>query len=332
MTGSSLCASDGFRRFCGVVRGGLRRLLAPTGSSMRRRCLAVGFGGLLAALVVVPVAFALLVPVGVKTSGAREQSPAASGSWLGWSQNAARHPHRFNYNAYVQDGANPRVKVNLRGTGYAGGFDGTLFAFQRVLRGNGDIKLYDVVSHARPAVPDGVNTPGFEYAPTLSSGWMLFGRYSTATRVDRVILRSMTTSERRSLDMHSGLRLTPGQVNGDWAVWGGEAPTFYATVHSYQISTDTRRTVPLPVGKAQYAPSVASDGRVFYVRGAPLCGKHAVIREWAPAPSSINTALVALPPGYDVFKTYFDESTSTLYFDRYNCASGGLNIYKVAVP
>ena len=305
---------------------------------MRRRWMVFGFGGLLAALVVVQVAFALLTPVGVKTSPAKEFSPAAAGSWLGWSQNTLAHPTHFN--TYVQDGANPPVKVNLLGSvADTGGFDGTLFAYQRVLNGNSDIKLYDVVSQARPAVPTGVNTILWEYDPTISSGWLLFGRenFKVSPQVDRVILRSMTTTETRVLDrvlveMGPSGHLFPGQVNGDFAVWGGLTRTAIPTVRRYQISTDMRGPVPLPIGKVQHAPSVASDGRVFYVRSDPPCGKRVVIREWAPAPSAIDTALVALPQGYDVSDTYFDESTSTLYFERLNCGTGGRNIYKVVIP
>ncbi len=45
---------------------------------------------------------------------------------------------------------------------------------------------------------------------------------------------------------------------------------------------------------------------------------------------------MVFPPGYDSLKTYYDESTSTLYYDRVKCTNGdwvgAWNIYKVVIP
>jgi hypothetical protein len=229
------------------------------------------------------------------------------------------------------------------------------------LRGNSDIKLYNAATETRPSLPDGVNSVDWEYSPTLSNQWLLFARVRNHN--ETLLLHNLATHERRELDQRCcgghehpeilrtvGRDLMPGQVNGDFAVWQGMVLTRYglstvSVVRRYQISIDTRRVLPQPVGKWQYSPAAASDGRVFYVRSGDACistdgsaclssscGHQVVIREWAPTPDALDLALVALPPGRDISKTYFDESNSTLYYDQYNCSTGGSNIYKVVIP
>jgi hypothetical protein len=231
-----------------------------------------------------------------------------------------------------------RIKVNTSGVAYAGGIDGTTFIYQHVGFGQSNIALYDFVTPAH-STPSGVNTKAWEWSPSISGDWILFGRQNlTVTPVsDHVILHSELGGVTHVLDTQVGApdrTLTPGQVNGDYATWDRYTPsTHTGTVRRYQISTLHTFTVPLPAGKIQYASSVDPAGDIFYVRSGIGCGKQVVVRQNVPGGSDV--ALAALPAGYDVFKTFaVDEGggVTTVYFDRFNCATGkGADIFKLTL-
>ena len=167
-------------------------------------------------------------------------------------------------------------------------------------------------------------------AAGVIAAWSSAGSNSTSTANE---LSSVT----HVLDAQVGRPdrfLSPGQVNGDFATWDRYTPsTQSGTVRRFQISTLTTVKVPLPIGKIQYASSTNPSGTIFYVRSGLACGKKVVIREDVPGVS--DTALAALPAGYDIYRTFaVDEGggVTSLYFDRFNCATGaGWNIYKLTI-
>jgi hypothetical protein len=185
----------------------------------------------------------------------------------------------------------------------------------------------------------GVNTLNYEWQPTISGPWMLFGRASLHVRPvsDHIVLHNAITPETRVLDQQVGIPdrlLSPGQVNGDFATWDRYTyATHTGNVFRYQISTLTTFKVPIPVGKIQYASSTNPTGDVFYVRSSIGCGKQVVIREDVPGVSDV--ALAVMPAGYDIVRTFaVDEGggVTSLYFDRFNCATGnGYDIYKLTI-
>ncbi len=304
---------------------------------VRRWRLGIGVAAL-AALSTASLAWAtLLTPTLVLGGTGNQLYPSATpaGTFVGFSAN---RPGANLYDAYVKPSGGAPIKVNRSGTGYTGGFDGTIFIYQHVVGSQSDIGLYDTGSTAH-TLPTGVNTAAWEWSPTLSGDWILFGRRNLNSKPisDRVVLRNELTSETRILEEQitaPDKLLTPGQVNGDYASWDRWV---YAartgTVVRYQISAQTKFTVPRPAGKIQYASSVDPAGDLFYVRSGLGCGKQVVIRENVPGVSDVTLATV--PAGFDVFKTYaVDEGggTTSLYFDRFNCATGkGGNVYKVTI-
>jgi hypothetical protein len=228
-----------------------------------------------------------------------------------------------------------RVQVTRRGQTYDGGFDGTTLIYQQAFRRRGvsDIHLYDAVSRAR-SEPDGVNTRAWEYEPTMSNDVILFGR--DTRRREKVLLRDEDTQTTTVLVNRRLTRRSvtdPGQINGDWVTWSHFSfRSRVGNVFRYQISAHQGSTIPRPAGFAQYAPSMAPNGTMFYVRARTGCGHHVIIRE--NVPGEADMAIHRVPAGFDVFKTFVvDEGGGefSVYFDQASCSGHGSNIYKLTV-
>jgi hypothetical protein len=288
------------------------------------------------ALVVASVAYALLTPQPVISALGRQYEPAADqgGAHIAYVQNSAAHPNHWD--VYVKS-ASGRVKVNPTGQGFVGGIDGTTLIFQQVVNGQSNLRLYNLSSPAL-SVPSGVNTTAWEWNPTISGDWILFGRENPNVRPisDRIVLHNTNTNETRVLMTQVGSPdwvLYADQVNGDYASWTRFVPrTSTEDVFRYQISTGHLLKLARPVGKDQYSSAVAADGTVYYVRAGQSCGANAVLRQNVPGAS--DTALATLPAGYDVTKMFLvDEGGGvfSLYFDRSKCSTGAADIYKVTI-
>jgi hypothetical protein len=250
---------------------------------------------------------------------------------------------RHLYDAYVKPFGVSRSRINPAGTtAFTGGIDGTgtTLVYQQISSSTGqsNLKLYDLGS-AIITTPQGVNTPNYEWQPTISGNWILFGRANLNVRPvsDHIVLHNQTAADTRVLDQQVGppdRLLSPGQVNGDFATWDRYTyATHTGNVFRYQISTPTTIKVPRPTGKIQYASSTNPTGAIFYVRSGIGCGKQVVIREDVPGVSDVGLAV--MPAGYDIVRTFaVDEGggVTSLYFDRFNCATGrGYNIYKLTI-
>lgn len=309
--------------------------------SIRRGRVALGVTGLSVVLTTTSMAWATLLTPTLVAGGPGNQvsaTAAPGAAYIAYSASRPGHPSLFD--AYSRPLGVPRVKVNPAGTtAFTGGIDGNTLIYQQISSGGqSDIKLYNLSS---PGIttPLGVNTPNYEWQPTISGNWVLFGRANLHVRPvsDHIVIHNQVAADTRVLDQQVGAPdrlLSPGQVNGDFVTWDRYT---YATntgnVFRYQISTPTTFKVPLPAGKIQYASSTNPTGDVFYVRSGSGCGKQVVIREDVPGVSDV--ALAAMPAGYDIVRTFaVDEGggVTSLYFDRFNCASGGgYDIYKLTV-
>jgi Tol biopolymer transport system component len=237
---------------------------------------------------------------------------------------------------YVKPAGTPRYKLNKRGQGFAGGIDGSTLIWQSLRNGQSDLRLFDLAGHTG-SVPAGVNTRRWEFWPTISGDWILYGQIWGSRPLNwRVILHDTNTSETRILDERVNrphTQVTPGQVNGDYATWASyNSRTRVSNVFLYQISTATTTKLPRPTGKSQDYPSVTPAGTVFYTRGGLGCGKHVVLHEYA---AGVDTAMAVLPTGYDVFTKTFavDEGAgvTSVYFDRVQCSTGKSHVYKITV-
>src|SRR6476646_11058365 len=112
--------------------------------------LGAGAGLFLVGLVSAGVAGATLVtPQPVVTAKGRQfiASATPGGTYLAYDQSRPGHPNQFD--VYVKPAGVPRFRVNHRGLAYGGGIDGTTRIYQSVRNGQADLRLFDVVPHAR---------------------------------------------------------------------------------------------------------------------------------------------------------------------------------------
>ena len=295
-----------------------------------------------AVVVVVTTALVSLIPGSgegatehpVRTTSAGEFQPARGPSHFGWEQNTKGQPNH--YDAFVQADGGAPVRVNSgRANAAMGGIDGDKLVYQQYRKGRSDLFLYNLTTGVRSRLPGKVNTRLWEYWPSISGPWVLFGRLNKSNDRRLLILHNLDSGGRRVLHRIRGADafIGPGQVNGDYAVWWRCPNTGRCQVYRYQISTGAKTKMPNP-GKYQRAPSVNAEGTVFLARGAKGCGGQVQIVKIAPDRS--ETVLTKFPPALDTRDTYAytDERGIThVYYERFGCGrKTGSDIYEVMDP
>jgi hypothetical protein len=276
-------------------------------------------------------------PVPVKVSVRNEIYPAFGGEYFTWSK--SRRSTSSPFDAYLQRGTNPAVKLNAKGTqGYAGGTDGVRVAYQEATGVKSDIRLFDVATSHRSS-PKGVNTKRWEWRPSISGNWLLFNRgmiFSSA--LQQVLLKNLVTGETRVLDSvknrNAGLQV--GQVNGNYAVWMRcQAAT--CNVFRYDIVAATKTQIPSS-GKVQYSPSVSAAGTTYFGRSGANCGESVELVKVTL--TGVTSVLYALPGGKDFQSTFAAAvpgggpppagiSTTRVFFDIGSCRPARVDIYSV---
>ena len=289
-----------------------------------------------AALSLVPVAYALLGQHGVKTTRLYERYPAAASAggtkYFAWSQNSRAHPSHSD--AYLKRGSQPRVKLNTKGFGYLGGIDPPMVAYQQVVRGNSNIKLYNADTHIRSNPPSGVNTSAWEWEPSISGEWLLYGRQSNASSNQRVILRNLPSGVETILDESFSFR-EPGQVNGDYAVWIRCDAS--CDVVRRQISSETNTVLEEPSATTyQYGAGVTSTGIVYTARGGKACGNAKIVRYFGVSDPAGGTVVADLPNHQDIDNGYVRENADgsvDFFYNRYLCNDDSVaDIYRIHDP
>ena len=288
----------------------------------------VGFGGgnLVFTLDAAPLP---LLPL--RTTMAQEVVPSADETHLAWSQ----YPRRGGLvTLYMQAPGDPRVRVNrARTSAWSGGFEGDTFVYQEARGRQSNIHLYDVPTGIRSAPAAGVNTPAWEWRPTMSGDQLLYGRSLVNQRIDLVLLRNLTTGGTRVLDRirwRNGINL-PGQVNGNYAVWARCERFCNVFIHDIAAATTTKIGNP---GSYQYAPSVTSDGTMYFVRSGRTCGSVSRLMR-RPPPLGPGKVVAPLPWGQDISTTYALENadgTTTVLFGRIRCRADMRDVFSVLDP
>jgi hypothetical protein len=290
-----------------------------------------------AALVAAPVAYALLAQQPVRTTRLYEQLPAAQAAsgvnYFAWTQNSVAHPRRND--AFLKRGAQARVKLNTVGHGYLGGIDAPLVVYQQVYRGQSNLKIYNADTHARSNPPDGVNTTDWEWEPSISGDWLLYGRQDNQTNTQWIYLRSLSSTTEVKLDEGFTFRQA-GQVNGDYAVWTRCESS--CDVVRRQISTTTDTVLPKPTATTdQYGAAVTSTGVVYVARSGHGCGSGGVkiVRHFGPSDPANGTVIAALGTGRDLWSAYARENADgsvDVFYDRYGCRTNAGDIFRVRDP
>jgi hypothetical protein len=290
----------------------------------------------LAAAATVPAAAAVLSDEPVRATPANELKASADGDqgYLAWSQNSAAHPNH--YDAYVSlHGATP-VKVNLAGTsGWNGGIDGNRLIYQQVRYGQSDLRIFDLTGHTR-TTPANVNTLLWEWRPTISGDWILFGRenFRATPSQEWVVLHNVATGQSITLAHTTNGSSAPGQVNGDFATYM-TCGTAACNVFRYQISSGLIVKMPNPRLRIQYAPSVSSNGTVYYASSGPACGQDVHLLRFTPGSSSVASLLARFPSGADLDSSYVDDRANGdrfLFHDRGACSRNNQSIYRFIDP
>jgi hypothetical protein len=291
--------------------------------------------------VVAAVALAASTPVPVKTTPRNEVGPAAGADWLVWSRGRERGTAPFDL--FAQHAADPAFKVNPKGTqAYGGGIDGTRLLYQ-LIRGRfatlSDLRLFNLQTRRRLALPAGINTKTWECCGTISGDWILFSRgraYGTARQL--ILLRNLVTGEQRVLDSlrsRNGL-VTAGQINGNYAVWGRCDPYPQCVIYRYDLSTATATALPTVPAKVPYSPSINPYGTVYYLRSTTGCGKSVELVKQALV--GLPEVLASLPQGRDGDVSYaYSEPpdptsgvlTTHVYYDTIICRKRTWDIYRV---
>jgi len=284
---------------------------------------------------------------GVRVTRANETYPAAGvdpatgDTYLAWAQ--SRPGHRHLYDAYLQRNGGPRIKLNTRGIGWTFGLDPATHqvAYQQDRNGDSNIRIYDAATGQRDRLDARVNTPAWEYQPSVSGPWLVFGRLNARARPDvrTLVLYNMDTGERRVLDSFTGNIdhgwIDDGQVNGDWVVWQKATHGTSWDVYRYQISTGTTELVPRPAGRYDYVPAVAPDGTMYFARSGNGCAVLATFRRYDT--NGVLTSLGRLPAGRDAayhsFVSQLPDGSRRLYYDSLRCSRRPINfnIYRTEV-
>jgi hypothetical protein len=274
-----------------------------------------------------------LKPIGVRTMPAYEDTPAAGPDHFAWAKWGPRTGGFWD--ARVQPEVGGSFALNRGSTnGFLGGFDGDTVVYQEARGKQSSIVFFDLPSRTRSNPPPGVNTRLWEWHPTLSGDWILFGRRDFRARIDRVILRNLTTGETRIVNQ---IRTGPnrgseaGQVNGNHAVWYSCTPR--CRVYRHDIAAMTTTVVPNPGAHHAYNPSVTPDGTVYFTRSGRGCG--VAVRLVRASPDGATTVLTPIPRPWDSFHTYAlanDDGTTSVFYDRRHCRTGASDIFKVIDP
>ena len=249
-----------------------------------------------------------------------EYQPVRGDNFLAWQQNTRRSPGHYDVFARPIGGGG-QFKVNAPGTNGANGdIDGDVLVYQQFRFKRSDLKFFDLADRSRSSPPANVNTDQWEYWPSISGDRLLFARlYGSGLR--RLFLFDLATSDAQRLAEVRGRNafLAPGQVNGDYAVWSACPSANVCNVTRYFIPDGTKETIPND-GTRQHAPSVTSDGTVYFARSNTRCGGS--VKLVRRTPNGNETVLWRIQSGDEIgsTKAYTDrEGATTLLFDQFDC-------------
>jgi hypothetical protein len=293
-----------------------------------------------------PAAWAVLAEQRVVATTLDESIPAADWSadgtagYLAYSRNSLAAPKA--YHAYLRttrNGVTKEIRLNTRGSGWAGGVDAPLVVYQQVVGDDSNVKFYDIATRTRSNPLPGLNTFNWEWHPTISGDWILFGRRTfSAPRSDVVLLVNRLSGIGRILSSATRFGLSPGQVNGNWAVFARCITLCNVFLHNIEAETTIRLARPDPDSDDpvhQYSPAVAPDGTVYLIRGFAHCADALSIVRYGADDPSTGTVIATVPRGRYVLTTFVRAGTdgsTELFYDRLSCRNDKGDIYKVVDP
>jgi hypothetical protein len=306
--------------------------------SLRGRLLLVAIAGTVVSGAT--MAWAGFGPVLVKGGAGDQSQPTVNGTTLGYSANSSARPRH--YDAFVEPIAGgARTKVNApRSVGFMGHFSNDVsgqLIFQQI-KAYSDVMLYDVDTGTRTQPPAGVNTRLWEWSPSMSPGFLFFGRNSFRTRTSpwKVVLFNRGTQASKVLDSvtYRCQCIWPGQVTDEYATW--TKCTNACNVWYYDIvNGGAPAKVPNPEGRIQYYGGASEDsGSIYYASAGPgsTCGNDLYLMRWNPVLGGAATMVTPVTGGdiADPMYVYADGTNDDVYLSRGRCTdSFPKDIFKV---
>ena len=245
-----------------------------------------------------------------------------------------------NATAYAAPLGDPdsRTRLNATGTrGYTGGFDpGTeTVIYQQASGDRSNIFLYDLDTSTRTNLSPTVNTERWEYAPRISTAFVLFGRVRIGAPEAKLLLWDRAGDSLTVLDSATAGEesIHAGVVGERYATWTRCTRRTCLAMY-YDSATDETKRVPPVDRKPQYAPAIdEATGQIYYVRSGHGCGVDVRIFRALLADPASKTLLTTLPDGVDTDWTQWvvpDLSTKgqlDLWFGRLRCRASDTDVY-----
>lgn len=207
--------------------------------------------------------------------------------------------------------------------------------FQQYRRHRSDLYVYDISSRRRWLVPTPVRSDKWEFWPAASRELILFLRYFGGRREHRELLLydRLGGDVRVLIGNTGGKTIFPGFAGTRYVAWttcGAET----CSIWYFDTQTDTMEKLPLPDGKAHYAPAIdEAAGAIYFVQSsANGCGRNVTLRR-STIGSASTTALATFPRTMDTGWTLgltLNEGTGyqDLYYQRYDCGRKSGDVFR----
>lgn len=249
-----------------------------------------------------------------------EYQPIRGDNFLAWQQNSKNNPGHYDVYARSLDGGG-KFKVNPTGTNGANGdIEGDRLVYQQFNGRKSNLEFFDLVDRYHSNPPRGVNTDQWEYWPSMSGQWLLFGRlYDNGVR--RIILFDLSTGASQRLDEVGGAGsfLAPGQVSGDYAVWYKCVSDTECDIVRYHIPDGAKEEIPSRGGR-QHSPSVTPDGTVYFARSRAGCGTGVRLVRHPLEGKAVVLWILATGDDIGTTKAYVDsQGLTTVLYDQFGC-------------
>jgi hypothetical protein len=223
-------------------------------------------------------------PTEERVTGRRfEAQGTGNAGFFAWSKDEAGDPNASH--VWVKPAGSRAFEVSQRGHAFAGQVDqsGSLLAYWFYTNADADVRLYDMASKTRVAVPTGVNTSKDEYFSAVFGNQMIFVR--SARNTTRLFLvTDRTTGDKvaiRTLDNRHAFVANQPHLYGNWVTYSICNARFTAcSAYRYDIAGTLQVTVPNPNQKYYFAPSADLAGNVYFEQSGAGCGLLARLMTW----------------------------------------------------